>query len=124
MTAYALVIENKPDDVAETLECIRRAGCESIVEAKPQQAYELLRQKRFDLVIVDVSFPNGLQLCSDIRELLGERPVIIVLSEVGKRSFSVVALQLGADDFVEKPFNPSELQARIESSLRRHVAAW
>jgi two-component system KDP operon response regulator KdpE len=83
------------------------------------EALEVMRQWTPDLVITDLSMPNmgGLELCRRIRSK--SSVPIIVLSVRGEEGPKVEALNLGADDYVTKPFNMNELVARIRAGLRR-----
>ncbi len=78
-----------------------------------------LRTGRFDLVILDVMMPgeDGLTLCRELRAA-GSQPVIM-LTALGDETDRIVGLEMGADDYLPKPFNPRELLARIRAVLRR-----
>jgi len=80
---------------------------------------ELLAQRRFDLILLDVMLPgeDGLSLCRYVSEHL-HIPVIL-LTAVTEQADRVAGLEVGADDYVVKPFDPRELVARIRSVLRR-----
>jgi len=82
---------------------------------------EAIANGRFDLVVLDLMLPgeDGLSLC---RWLRGENgPPIIMLTAMGEDTDRIVGLELGADDYLPKPFNPRELLARIKAVLRRAV---
>ncbi len=83
-------------------------------------AKEVLQRKDFDLVILDVSLPdgNGFELCKLIREK-GDTPVIF-LTACDEEVNVVMGLDLGADDYITKPFRVRELISRIKSVLRRY----
>lgn len=78
---------------------------------------------RFDLVLLDVMLPgiDGMEVCRRLRET-SEVPIILLTARSGD-SDKVVGLDLGADDYVVKPFSPRELMARVRAQLRRHRAA-
>lgn len=80
-----------------------------------------LNTSEFDLVILDLSLPgiDGLDVCKEIRE--SHDIPIIISSARHDITDKVTALDNGADDYLPKPYNPKELQARIKSLLRRHV---
>src|ERR1700687_5467601 len=82
-------------------------------------ALDRLRERRFDLVLLDMNMPgmSGLETCRLIRE--GSEVAIIMLTVRDNESDKVEALDAGADDYVTKPFKPSELSARIRAALRR-----
>ena len=89
-------------------------------EVDPLQAIERLRRDSFDLVILDVMLPNidGFETCRRIRRQ-SDIP-IIMLTARGEVMDRVVGLELGADDYLPKPFEPRELVARIQNVLRRN----
>src|SRR5207248_1111331 len=74
----------------------------------------------FDLVILDVMLPgmNGFDICREIRSR-GSDVAILILTAKTQVTDRVVGLKLGADDYLTKPFDPAELQARVEALLRR-----
>ena len=73
-----------------------------------------------DVVVLDLMLPgiSGLEVCQHIRETVPE-PLIIMLTAKGQDSDKIMGLELGADDYMVKPFNPFELIARIKAMLRR-----
>lgn len=79
----------------------------------------LLKQKRFDLIILDIMLPkvDGFQTCKLIRK--DYNTPIVMLTARGEVTDKIVGLELGADDYLPKPFEPRELLARIQSVLRR-----
>jgi len=90
-----------------------------ISETKPVKGLKVLKKENPDLVILDVMMPemDGFEVCRKIRS---ESSVpIIMLTARGEVSDRVVGLELGADDYLPKPFEPRELAARIQSILRR-----
>ncbi len=119
--ARLLLLEDDPA-IAQTVEfALTREGfqvryCGWIHEARTQ-----LAQGDLDLAILDVGLPdgNGLDLCRDIRQ--GARPQmpILMLSARSDEADKVLGLELGADDYLAKPFSPRELVARVRALLRR-----
>jgi len=87
--------------------------------ADGQAMYQALKVGRFDLVILDVMLPgeDGLSLCRRLRAT--EATPVIMLTAAGTDTDRIVGLELGADDYLTKPFNPRELLARIKAVLRR-----
>jgi DNA-binding response OmpR family regulator len=85
-------------------------------------ALALAAERDYDLVLLDVMLPgiDGLEVCRQIRDL-GDTPIVLLTARSGD-SDKVVGLDLGADDYVVKPFSPRELMARIRAQLRRHRA--
>lgn len=94
-------------------------GFETIAATHPDQGLKLLRQKAPDLVILDIMLPgmNGFEVCKLIRKT-SDVP-IIMLTAKGDLMDKVVGLELGADDYIAKPFEPREIVARMQSVLRR-----
>jgi OmpR family response regulator RpaB len=88
-------------------------------EIYPLQAIEKLRQETFDLVVLDVMLPqiDGFETCRRIRQF-SEIP-IVMLTARGEVMDRVVGLELGADDYLPKPFEPRELVARIQNIFKR-----
>jgi two-component system, OmpR family, KDP operon response regulator KdpE len=84
-----------------------------------EAALEKLRDARFDLVLLDINMPgmSGLDVCRAIRS--GSEIGVIMLTVRDNEADTVEALDAGADDYVTKPFKPSELSARIRAALRR-----
>jgi PAS domain S-box-containing protein len=113
------------DDEFEVLRFLRttlnRAGFEPILTGDPSQVIDLLESEGPDLVLLDLNLPgsSGFALLERIREISGV-PVIF-LSASDSEKDTIQALKLGADDYITKPFSPSELLARMESALRRRV---
>ncbi len=89
-------------------------------EDDPFKALSILKLKKYDLVILDLTLPgmDGLEVCESIRER--QNIPIIISSARSDVSDKVSALELGADDYLPKPYDPRELEARIQSVLRRY----
>lgn len=89
--------------------------------ADGDQGYEIASQQRFDVIILDIMLPgrDGLDILRTLREVGVETPVILLTArnELGDR---VQGLEMGADDYLAKPFYVEELNARIQAVLRRH----
>lgn len=84
-----------------------------------QEMWRVLKKATIDLVILDIMLPgdDGLTLCRKLREESGV--MIIMLSAVGEETDRIVGLEVGADDYLAKPFSPRELLARIKALARR-----
>ena len=80
---------------------------------------QILKTAAIDLIVLDVMMPgeDGLTLCRHVRE--NENIPVILLTALGEETDRIVGLEIGADDYVTKPFNPRELLARVKSVLRR-----
>jgi two-component system response regulator ResD len=120
--ATVLIVDDEPivrDVVARYLE---REGHTTLEADDGDRARELLEQRTPDLVVLDVMLPgaDGLELCRWIRAR-SDLPVIMLTAR-GEEADRIVGLELGADDYVTKPFSPRELAARVRSVLRRTAA--
>jgi len=115
-----LVLEDEPK-IAEVLAgYLRRDGYESTLCGTVKEALGALRERRPNVMILDVALPDGSGL--DVLRATaasGDRVPAIVLTARGEESERIVGLELGADDYVTKPFSPRELMARIRALLRR-----
>ena len=98
---------------------LRRNGYGCKAAANGVEMQRMLDEHQFDLVILDLMMPgeNGLQLCSSLRTR-SSIPVIMLTAR-GEDTDRIIGLEMGADDYVAKPFNPRELEARIKAVLRR-----
>lgn len=86
-----------------------------------QAGWELVQQEDFQLLILDIIMPkmNGLQLCKQYRQTYGYQSPVIMLTALGTTDDIVNGLDVGADDYLVKPFSFQELEARIKALLRR-----
>ena len=111
------------DDEELVLRSLRRiliaSGYEALVAASGLQGLDLARKTPPDLVLLDLAMPgmDGLAVCRELRQW--STAPIIVVSAHGEERFKVHALDLGADDYLTKPFGADELLARIRACLRR-----
>ncbi len=114
-----LLVEDDPA-IAKNLALLLRAeGFDLIHAATREEAVAVLDQHAFDLALIDISLPdgNGFSVCTQIRET---QPIpIIFLTASGDEASVVTGLNIGADDYVIKPFRPRELIARIQTALRK-----
>jgi two-component system OmpR family response regulator len=116
---HILVVDDHRD-IRETLaRYLAKHGFRASVADGAASARRQLAASAVDLVVLDVMMPgeDGLALCRHLREA-GEVPVIL-LTAMAEDTDRVVGLEMGADDYVTKPFNPRELVARIRAVLRR-----
>ncbi len=108
-------------ELAEVLtEFLEDLDMEIKTEDDPFKALSLLKLESFDLVILDLTLPgmDGLEVCAEIRAK--QNVPIIISSARSDIKDKVTALELGADDYLPKPYDPRELEARINSVLRRY----
>ena len=114
-----LVVDDEPTIREVVVSYLEREGFTTLEAADGNRARELLESDPPDLVVLDVMLPgtDGLELCRWIRSR--SRLPVIMLTARGEESDRIVGLELGADDYVTKPFSPRELAARVRTVLRR-----
>jgi DNA-binding response OmpR family regulator len=117
-----LVVDDDPPSLKMTAFLLAQEGYEILTADNGLEALRLIEEKLPDLAILDVMMPgiDGLQLTQRIRRSMNLP--IIILSAKGETADRVTGLDLGADDYLTKPFEPSELLARVRSVLRRAEA--
>jgi len=123
MTTRVLLVDDDEALSALLVEYLGRFGMAVSAAPHPQEAFRLLRRDAPDIVVLDVMLPgmDGFTVCRKIRET---SPIpIVMLTARGDVTDRVVGLELGADDYVPKPFEPRELVARIQAVLRRRAPA-
>jgi two-component system, OmpR family, response regulator len=118
-TAQILIVDDEPQICALVQRYLASKGYRVRTAETGEVMRRSLRNAEFDLVILDLGLPgdDGLALLRELREK-SEIPVII-LTAMGEPSDRVIGLELGADDYIAKPFEPRELLARVRSVLRR-----
>jgi len=119
--ARVLVVDDEPEMVKYVSTNLRARGYEVLAAEDGRTALKLLRESWADLIILDIILPgmDGFQVCQAIR--LQSKVPIIMLSARGQEKDIVQALDLGADDYLTKPFGTGELLARMRVALR-HAA--
>ena len=122
MHDHILVVDDDAEIRNLLSEYLQKNGYRVTVVADGKAMRAALENRRPDVVVLDVMLPgeDGLTLCRDLRAR-SEIP-IIMLTARGEETDRIVGLELGADDYLPKPFNPRELLARIKSVLRRSRA--
>lgn len=115
-----LVIEDNKNQLLLLTDRLKSEGYEVVMATNGLQGAELLKKESFDLLLVDVMLPekNGFDIVAEYRQRGGESPVLFVTakSEIADK---VSGLRIGGDDYITKPYNFSELIARMEAVLRR-----
>jgi DNA-binding response OmpR family regulator len=121
--ATVLVVDDEPIVREVVVRYLAREGHDTLEAANGNAAREAIERSEPDLVVLDVMLPgtDGLELCRWIRAR-SELPVIMLTAR-GEEADRIVGLELGADDYVTKPFSPRELAARVRSVLRRAAPA-
>ena len=119
--ARILVVDDEPEITRALRSILTAHGFEPILAATAREGLELLQRRHPDLLLLDLVLPDGsgLEVTRAIRSELGLDIPIVVLSAHGEEEGKVQALDLGADDFVTKPFGVRELLARMRAALRR-----
>ena len=115
-----LIVEDEPS-IAFALEAdLRTEGYGVTVTSTGDEALRLARDERFDLILLDIMLPgtDGFDVCRSLRRAEDRTPIIMLTAKTGEAE-KVMGLELGADDYVTKPFSPRELRARITAALRR-----
>lgn len=122
MPVRILVIDDEPNILATLAPLLRARGYEVFTAMSGRAAIETLDREKPDLIVLDLGLPDidGVDLCRQIRESVSAP--IVVLSARGAEGDKVRALDVGADDYVTKPFGAEELLARIRAALRRSDA--
>jgi DNA-binding response OmpR family regulator len=116
-----VLVVDDDDGIRQVLRLyLEREGHRVTDAADGRAALTLVADRRFDLVLLDIMLPgvDGFEICRRLREI-GDTPIILLTARSGD-SDKVVGLDLGADDYVLKPFSPRELMARVRAQLRRH----
>jgi DNA-binding response OmpR family regulator len=118
-----LVVDDDPPSVKMISFLLREEGYEVVSADNGESALELLDREAPDLVVLDVMMPHldGFEVCRRIRQK--QDVPVIFLSAKGETVDKVAGLELGADDYLAKPFEPSELLARVKAVTRRAAAA-
>jgi DNA-binding response OmpR family regulator len=118
----ALVVEDDPDIVELIDHYLRAEGFEVEAVGDGRRALERLRAAAYQVVILDLQLPgaDGLSVCAELRRDKRTRALpVIMLTARGDEADRVVGLEVGADDYVVKPFSPKELVARVRALMRR-----
>jgi DNA-binding response OmpR family regulator len=119
MAYRILVVDDEPAVTDLLVYNLRRAGYHVLTAADGRAALQFARQSKPDLILLDLMIPeiDGLDVCRELRKS-GDVPIIMITAR-GEEVDRVVGLELGADDYVTKPFSVRELMARIKAVLRR-----
>jgi DNA-binding response OmpR family regulator len=117
-----LVVDDEPAVTDLLVYNLRKSGYEPLVAADGREALRLARHSSPDLILLDLMLPelDGLDVCRELRKT-SDVPIIMITAR-GEEIDRVVGLELGADDYIAKPFSVRELLARIKAVLRRTVS--
>ncbi len=127
MQGTRIVVVEDEEDIRELIEYhLRREGAEVLGVGDGLEGLEVILREVPDLVLLDVMMPgkDGLEVCRDIRadDRVAHIPVLMVTAR-SEEADVVLGLGLGADDYIQKPFRPRELVARVKTALRRERRA-
>ncbi|MFI5289909.1 MAG: response regulator transcription factor [Polyangia bacterium] len=115
-----LIVEDEPDIVRGLTDALEFENLEVASTGLGKEGVRVMRERGADCVILDLMLPdlNGYQVCEEIRSFNSVVPIIILTAR-GQESDKVRGLEVGADDYVTKPFSVAELLARIKAIFRR-----
>jgi len=119
VSANILIVEDEPKLASLVADYLKAAGYQTRVIADGREVVPAVRQEKFDLILLDVMLPgrDGMDICRELRTFTSV-PIIMVTARVEEID-RLLGLELGADDYVCKPFSPRELVARVKAVLRR-----
>lgn len=126
-----LIVDDEPEIVRIARGYLERAGYRTLSAATGSEALDIFRRERPDLIVLDLNLPalpgeqhlDGLDIARSVRQTagpVGATPIIMLTARV-EETDRIIGLELGADDYVTKPFSPRELVARVRAVLRRGV---
>lgn len=115
-----LLIEDDPNIARGLLLSLQAEHYSLLSAANGEKGFQLAQQENIDLIILDLMLPgkNGEEICRELRQR-GVKTPILILTSRGEEIDKVLLLEMGADDYMTKPFGIRELQARVKALLRR-----
>ncbi|MGH9387024.1 MAG: response regulator transcription factor [Vicinamibacterales bacterium] len=121
--ARILIVEDDPDIALGLEQDLRLEGYQVEAVGDGLTAIERAEAGSFDLILLDVMLPgkDGFEVCRELRRSKIQTPIILLTAK-SHEAEKILGLELGADDYVTKPFSPMELRARIKAALRRGAA--
>jgi len=121
--ARILIVEDEPSIALALEDDLRREGYETAVVGDGEIAARTAISERFDLILLDVMLPkkDGFDVCRDVRRAGVTTPIVLLTAKT-QEAEKVLGLELGADDYVTKPYSARELRARVKAHLRRNVS--
>ena len=124
-TDCILIVDDDPEIRRLLVGYLERNGFEALAARDGREMWQVLERRAVDLIVLDLMLPDtdGLTLCRDLRAKPGapgraSLPVLMLTAR-GEETDRIIGIEMGADDYLVKPFNPRELLARIKSILRR-----
>jgi len=119
-----LVVEDDADIQQLVTYNLVKAGMNVICADNDKEVFAVLQQEKVDAIILDLMLPgkDGLEICRDLRKNEENRSIpVIILTARSEEDDIVTGLEIGADDYVTKPFSPKVLIARLQAVLRRNI---
>jgi two-component system, OmpR family, alkaline phosphatase synthesis response regulator PhoP len=120
-----ILIAEDDSNIAELVALhLQENDCSVVIESDGARAYDRALKENYDLLILDIGLPkvNGLEICKAVRKYRRYVP-ILMLTARAEEDDKVLGLEVGADDYMTKPFSVKELVARVKAILRRTTAA-
>jgi DNA-binding response OmpR family regulator len=116
-----LIVEDEPSIALALEDDLRREGYETVLATDGGEGEQRAIREPFDLILLDVMLPvkDGFDVCRDVRRA-GVTTPIVMLTARAQEAEKVMGLELGADDYVTKPYSARELRARVKAHVRRH----
>lgn len=117
-----LIIEDEPSVASVIRHCLESAGFACQIAPDGESGVQKFREQSPDAIILDLGLPrkNGFDVCSEIRQIPSVKdPMIMVLSSRANEVDRILGYSIGADDYMSKPFSPSELIVRLRAMFRR-----
>ena len=119
----ALVVEDEPE-IADLVKFhLEREGVDVTITRSGRRALELARKSIPDLLVLDLMLPDldGLEVCRRLKENDETKKIpVVMLTARGSEADIVAGIEMGADDYVTKPFSPRVLMARLQNAMRKH----
>ena len=115
-----LIVEDEPDIAQVLADDLKVEGYEAEIVTDGETALRRARDEVWDVILLDLMLPrkDGFEVCRELRRARLRTPIIMLTAKT-QEAEKVMGLELGADDYVTKPFSPRELRARIKAVLRR-----
>ena len=122
-TNYILVVDDNPLNIETITRRLQRDGFHTFAATSAMEAFAVLDSSVVDLILLDVMMPDidGFEVLETIRE--GSNVPVIMLTAKGEEDDRVRGLELGADDYITKPFSPREMVSRVKAVIRRTETA-
>jgi two-component system alkaline phosphatase synthesis response regulator PhoP len=121
MAKRILVVEDERSIQELILYNIKKEGYEVLAASDGRAALEMLARESIDLVVLDLMLPelDGVEVCKHIRQKFGYSIYVLMLTAKGEEIDRILGIEVGADDYMVKPFSPRELLVRIKAAFRR-----